>query len=976
MAFIRSLKSFSFGVRKIDPIFPSLSSQRKMSGTLTTYYSHPLRKFMEERYCADGREASMTGMSKDLTGKWLVSDEDYPRFLDLLYDYHYGSGTTRPRALALVEQPRLGQPKPLLIDLDFQYPESQAPTRSFTEPQIRKFCSMVFQAIEHFFDISPYPLLRLFVCLRPAPYLEKSKNIRKDGIHIECPDLSLSNEKQKAIRAYLLSQQAVSECFGETGYTNPDDKVYDGSSTNKQGWFFYGESKANISAYEIAHIIGYCPETEEESVEAITTYNPRQLMEMLSVRYNLIEDDNEILEEVMDEYKNLLRGNVPPSSPPQRPAPAPVEPPSMENPVLQVVREQLGFEERSEEERDIIQDLVLNCLTAERADAYESWIRVGWCLHNIEPSEGMFNLWMDFSRKSPKFNQNNMNELRRDWFGRMRKEGDGPRLTELSLRKWARDDNPTAYKEIIDRNILEYIRAHVDGTNFHIARLMKKLYGSNYIASIGSKSTEWYFYDDIINMWKHLNQGIQLRKNISFEVAEYIGKARDKIRLDMLRASSDEIRAPLEAKMKKLCDVEMKLYNTSFTESTMKMASTFFYEEDFQTKLNSNVLLFGCKNGVLELRATTPNNSTPHVLFRDGRPEDFVSFLAGQNGQEVPPINYIPFRDLNEEQLEHLRGIQEFFKKIIPRDDLRDYVLRLISSCLEGTNREQCYYICTGGGGNGKSKLMDLCRLTFGDYWSSLPTTVLTRKRPDSGAANPEIMAIKYRRFITMQEPDEKEPLNTSRMKQFSGEDIIEARGLFQDQEKFKVTGKLFMMCNKLPPIYSMDGGTWRRIRVIPFESKFVTPDDEDYKAKKPNVFLRDPELDNKLMSWREVFLSWIVHIYETQYIPNGVEPVPDIVKRAANEYKETYDSYAKFRNDRIRKVTGQKTELKHIQRAYSQWLSDGRRSGSRMNPKELQTRLNDEFGDPADGKTYNHVMVFFDDQDVEDFDKENNTVV
>jgi P4 family phage/plasmid primase-like protien len=382
-------------------------------------------------------------------------------------------------------------------------------------------------------------------------------------------------------------------------------------------------------------------------------------------------------------------------------------------------------------------------------------------------------------------------------------------------------------------------------------------------------------------------------------------------------------------------------------------------------------MLFGCKNGVLELRATTATNPHPHVLFRDGRPEDFVSFLAGQNGQEVPPINYIPFKDLNEDQLKQVDEIKEFFKKIIPRADLRDYVLRLIASCLEGTNREQCYYIFTGGGGNGKSKLMDLCRLTFGDYWSSLPTTVLTRKRPDSGAANPEIMAIKYRRFITMQEPDEKEPLNTSRMKQFSGEDIIEARGLFQDQEKFKVTGKLFMMCNKLPPIYSMDGGTWRRIRVIPFESKFVTPDDEDYKAKKPNVYLRDPELDTKLMAWREVFLSWIVNIYETEYISNGLEPVPDIVKKTAMEYKETYDSYAKFRNDRIRKVAGEQTELKTIQRAYSQWLSDARRSGSRMNPKELQTRLNDEFGDPSDGKTYRHVRVFFDDQDVEDYDKE-----
>ncbi len=944
-----------------------------MSSSLTTLYNHALWKFMKERYHADPQTASMGGMSKDFTGKWYINDEDYPRFLDLLYDYHYGSGT-RPRAIGLVEQPRLKQSKPLLIDLDFEYPESQAVTRTFTEAQIRKFCSMVFKALEHFFDLNEYELLRLFVSLRPAPYDQPTKKIRKDGIHIECPDLSLSSDKQKAIRAWLLAEQAVTDCFSGTGYTNSDQKVFDNSSTNKQGWFFYGESKPNIAAYELAHIIGYSPETKQKKDEPINTYTPRELMEILSVRYNLVEDDNDIKEEVLEEYKNLLRGNLP-TSPLQRPAPTPAEPPELDNPVLQVVREQLGFEERSDEEKDIIRELVINCLTSERADSYETWIRVGWCLHNIEPSEEMFNLWMDFSKKSKKFNQNNLNDLRRDWFGKMRKEGDGPRLTELSLRKWARDDNPEEYKKIIDKNILEYIRVHVDSTHFHIARLMKKLYGSNYIASINPKSTEWYFYDDYVNMWKHLNQGIQLRKNISFEVADYISKARDKIRMDMLRAPTEEVRAPLEAKLKKLVEVETKLYNTSFTEATMKMASTFFYEEDFQTKLNSNVMLFGCKNGVLELRTTTPANPSPHVLFRDGRPEDFVSFLAGQNGQEVPPINYIPFKDLNEEQLAYLDGLKEFFQKIIPRDNLRNYVLRLLSSCLEGTNREQCYYIFTGGGGNGKSKLMDLCRLTFGDYWSSLPTTVLTRKRPDSGAANPEIMAIKCRRFITMQEPDEREPLNTSRMKQFSGEDIIEARGLFQDQEKFKVTGKLFMMCNKLPPIYSMDGGTWRRIRVVPFESKFVTAEDPDYLDKKPNVYLRDPELDNKLMLWREVFLSWLVEIYETEYIPNGLEPVPDIVKKAASEYKENYDVYAKFRNERIRKVTGEQTEFKEIQRAYNSWLQENKRSGSKLNPKELQTRLNDEFGDPSDGKTYRHLKVFYDEFDVEEFEKRQSEV-
>jgi hypothetical protein len=42
--------------------------------------------------------------------------------------------------------------------------------------------------------------------------------------------------------------------------------------------------------------------------------------------------------------------------------------------------------------------------------------------------------------------------------------------------------------------------------------------------------------------------------------------------------------------------------------------------------------------------------------------------------------------------------------------------------------------------------------MALGDYTSSLQSTAMTRKRPDAGAANPDIMAIRNKRFIYMAE--------------------------------------------------------------------------------------------------------------------------------------------------------------------------------------------------------------------------------
>jgi P4 family phage/plasmid primase-like protien len=284
------------------------------------------------------------------------------------------------------------------------------------------------------------------------------------------------------------------------------------------------------------------------------------------------------------------------------------------------------------------------------------------------------------------------------------------------------------------------------------------------------------------------------------------------------------------------------------------------------------------------------------VVFRPGKPDDYMSFLAGRNYPDSEAIEYHPY-DANDPNQQEL---MDFLNKIFPDPEMLSYYIRLMASCLEGANREQCYYTFIGVGGNGKSKVVDLMKYTFGDYCSSLSATALTRKRPDSGAANPDIIGIKNKRFIYLQEPDDREPLNTSRMKQFSGEDVVEARGLFEDQQRFRITGKLFMMCNRLPPIHAMDRGTWRRIRVIGFGSKFVDKSDPELKAERPNVFLRDNDLDAKLRIWREAWLALLVHVYETEYLVGGLEPIPAAVINESNKYKESFDMYGKFKAERI----------------------------------------------------------------------------
>ena len=960
---------------------------------LDPYHAHPLHSFLQKYPASQkqGQDASLCGMGA-VKGRWVIPDEHYPEFLDLLNDYLFDK---KRRPINLVEQPRLDSAKPLLIDLDFKFPIDFSLTHRFGRKHIRTFVKNITNGLSKFFNTEAYEQIRFFVSLRPQAYADGKKWI-KDGIHIQSPDICLVNEKQKILRLWLLEQQAVQTSFDGIGYINDIEDIYDESMVRKQGWFLYGESKPNIPPYSLETVIAYNPDSGAVDEMDVGQFTPRELLQLLSVRYNVAEDDNEVLEESREEYTRLLKPRAAPvASPEHKAAAAPTEVPPMK-PIGVYIPEEYDVEEI-----ELARQITLQCLKKERADSYKTWMETGWALYNIDPSEEMFQTWVEFSKKSEKADGADWTKLERDWKRGFSRNTAGAKLTLKSLHYWARDDNMEKYTELTEEDLVRFVQYRVEDTHFHIARLLQRMYKGLFCASVESRRTEWYVFDPRIHSWRHTNQGMELQGKLSMEVADLIVRARMRLKkkgweenCNKNTAAGTGAEGMDEEWYKKwamsldgerfqtLAKVEKHLYQQDFKGGVMRAAVELFHEEDFGNRLNMNPFLFACANGVLDLHNEIKDPVTGkikiQVVFRDGRPDDYISQLAGRNYPDSEALDYVPY-DPKDFKMQEL---MEFLKKIFIKPDMLSYYIRLMASCLEGNNREQCYYTFIGGGGNGKSKVVDLMRYTFGDYCSSLAATALTRKRPDSGAANPDIIAIKNKRFIYLQEPDDREPLNTSRMKQFSGEDVVEARGLFEDQQRFRITGKLFMMCNSLPPIHAMDRGTWRRIRVLLFGSKFVDSSDPDLKAGRPNVFQRDNGVDAKLREWREAWLGLLVHIYEKEYLVGGLEPIPQMVLEESNKYKESFDQYGKFKADRmidfrdvrlkLQEYGNEQVTLKDVSLAYSNWVrqNEGTLTGKKLTKQDLQKRLEDDFGN-LDNGVFKRCAVFFDDDGKGEFESE-----
>ena len=909
-----------------------------------------LRKFLNDRRATEG-PYNLQGFrdSPDL-GKYNINEDEYDDFLILLHKHIFGNP---PQASALLEKHKDNGPP--LVDLDLKYEGGGPLTRRFTTDHVQHFIAMYIAAMIYFSKVESLPVDLVFYHMeKPSP--EKDKDQHKDGVHIQCPHITTTPKYQFALRGFLLTKGIVQTVFGPTNQLNSPEDCYDESVIHRNCWFLYGACKPDKAQYRIVKIwkvsvadvieslegkdpadfdnlVGIVNEIMSE--EMIPT-DSLALMKTLSIRRSHNEvtplSIRTIRKSEWDALISMWGGGKKKS---ERPQPV-IHHNGNDEQNLMIVDSE---ESRRVTSKATNEDIALayrfcrECINPiRRASGYQDWVNLAILLKNVAgpQSDEAYKVWCEISRRATqeaKKRDATDAELKEKW-SLIRVDSER-RLGMGSLHYWAEEDNPVQFKSIMSESITRWILRYARDTHVSVASCVQEIFRQEFRCSVGLRkgAYEWYQFVKDNHSWKHMRTNTELRARLSGSVKEEYRTAQRKLLTapdneGAKKKKSDEDDEDSEDKLmlekrKKLLAIETHLEMTIFKDHVMKECCEKFYDEEFLCKLNSVTDILGVANGVLELRYTEGNNSQPRVNFRVGLPDDNISFQMGRmDGNDS--ICYYPYDPNSQEQ----KDIMAFFQRIYPDPVLRKYVLTLLSSCLEGSNKEQKFYVMQGKGSNGKSMIEMLMELTFGDYGTSISTAIFTRSKPDSGSANPDIITTKHRRFIHCGEPDDNQKVNTSIMKQWTGGDLIQARGLFSEQDKFRIVGKIFMSCNDLPPISKMDNGTWRRIRVIPHDSTFKDPGDPLIDPSK-HIYPKDLNLEAKLRKWRTSFLSLLVHYYDTEYLVNGLVE-PDCVMAASNKYKEASDLFmAFFSANFVREVAAGPVMAKEVKNAFRDWMRE-----------------------------------------------------
>jgi P4 family phage/plasmid primase-like protien len=393
---------------------------------------------------------------------------------------------------------------------------------------------------------------------------------------------------------------------------------------------------------------------------------------------------------------------------------------------------------------------------------------------------------------------------------------------------------------------------------------------------------KWLKYDGTIWNWCEQGEELEAAKNTAKHIAVMAGQIFSK--------------DPTNPNSKKIIQHAQNTHNINRLEAMLKVAAA---ETNMSignmSMLDSDPLLLGCKNGVLNL-------VTGRLLPPD--PEMLITRQVSTSFDETAYApNWIKFLD----------------QCFLSDQETIDYIQKALGYSLTGLVKEEILHFCFGSGRNGKSVFANIITKLMGDYALTAPSEMLMRR--DRNSATNDIARLCGSRLVLANETRSDQRFDDLTIKQLVSTERISARFLHNEFFEFWPTFKIWIRGNHKPVVTDDSEGAWRRIRLIPFENNL--PEDAI-----------DPNLEETLLKELDGILAWMVE-GAIKWQIEGLRPSPRI-KAASNQYRKDCDIVGDF----ISENCTLETSLKVTQSAlWSRWQEWSKENGYFTGSKKTFTR-------------------------------------
>ena len=876
------------------------------------------------------------------------TDEFYKKY----HDYVFKKG----RSEYLTER-QLIEDGPVLIDIDFRF-NTDVKERLVTRDHILDLIMLYMTKISEIYNIPDATKLDVYVTQKDDVNVLEDKT--KDGVHIV-----ICIKMHKAVQSYIRNTilSSIQNIWDDLPYENTVEELIDeGVCKGQVNWQLYGSHKPDNKPYRLTQYMTL-EYSEEEEYWNLKNNNLNvdilQHLKIMSAR-NSKNQEFSIKDHYKDDIKNELEflnnkgaaRNCKKSSSAKSNCNinlslidySKITDMSQLDAIIEELFRDINDRPIDYELKETHDFTMILPETYYGEGSYNKWIRVGWALKNT--SDKLFVSWIKMSSKSASFSFRDVPDYYSMW---QRFESNNPNgLTNRSIMYWAKTDNYRDYQTIRKETVSYFIEQTLDKhTEFDLANVLYQIYKDQFVC-VSIKNNVWYEYSNY--KWNEIDSGNTLRLLISKKMHDIYMKKVQELVEEILKLDNNDPKSDLyRNRSNRLGEICVLLKTTSWKNNIMKEAKELFYDKTFMNKLDSNPYLLCFNNCVIDFK---------NKVSRKGQPDDYISKSTN--------IDYVPISKLQDtSSLSIIDEVKRFISELFPERELEEYMWQHLASTLIGTNENQTFNIYTGSGSNGKSKLVELMSKGLGDYKATVPITLVTQSRNSIGSTSSEIVQLMGVRYAVMQEPSKGDKINEGIMKEITGGDPIQGRALFKDAVTFIPQFKLVVCTNVLFDIKSNDDGTWRRIRVCDFMSKFT---DNPYNNEKfpkenfPHQFQIDKKIDEKFETWAPIFISMLVDI---GFKTGGRVTDCRQVLAVSDKYRESQDYLAEFAKERIQK-TEEKRFIKktEIIEEFKNWYIINYGRTSLPNGKEITDYMDKMYGKCNRGKWHNVQIVY---EDIDD---------
>lgn len=276
----------------------------------------------------------------------------------------------------------------------------------------------------------------------------------------------------------------------------------------------------------------------------------------------------------------------------------------------------------------------------------------------------------------------------------------------------------------------------------------------------------------------------------------------------------------------------------------------------------------------------------------------------------------------------------QFIDEIMEGDEeKKSFLQRALGYSLLGVNKEECMFIAYGSKTrNGKGTLFSTLEKVLGeDYISAAPVSLIceskTGRTTDLNSPQPVLSKLVGTRIVIMSESPRDVRLDSANMKTMTGRDTMVTRGLYESSFSFIPQFTLWLNTNHLPSVTDDTVFSSNRIWVIEFNRHF----DENSQDKDLKEIFSQPENLPTILKWLVDGCS--------DYMNRGGLDVPDIVKKATENYKRLHDRIGSFIDECCKRGDTEKCKRGDLYVAYRQWCV---RIDNKFNPLGSTTFYNE----------------------------------